>query len=90
MKNLIISLSILVMVISSSGNKKQNADLVIINGKVLTIDKDNPIAESIAVNGERIIAVGSLQEIKEYIKKGKTVIIDARGRLVIPWSFRPA
>jgi predicted amidohydrolase YtcJ len=84
MKNLIISLSILVMVISSSGNKKQNADLVIINGKVLTIDKDNPIAESIAVNGERIIAVGSLQEIKEYIKKGKTVIIDARGRLVIP------
>jgi predicted amidohydrolase YtcJ len=84
MKNLIISLSILVMVISSSGNKKQNADLVIINGNVLTIDKDNPIAESIAVNGERIIAVGSLQEIKEYIKKGKTVIIDARGRLVIP------
>jgi predicted amidohydrolase YtcJ len=84
MKNLIITLSILVMVISYSGIKKQNADLVIINGKVMTIDEGNPLAEAIAVSGERIIAVGSSKKIKEYIKKGKTVILDARGRLVIP------
>ena len=45
------------MITSCSNNKKEKADLVIINGKVLTIDKDNPIAEAIAIKGERIIAV---------------------------------
>lgn len=84
MKSLFISLSIIAMVISVPGNKIPKADLVIINGKVLTIDKNNPAAEAIAVSGEKIIAVGSSKTIKRYIEKGKTKIIDARGRLVIP------
>jgi hypothetical protein len=84
MKNLIISISIIIMVVSCSNSKKEKADLVIINGKVLTIDKDNPYAEAIAVSGERIIAVGASEKIKKYVEKGKTEIIDARGRLVIP------
>jgi predicted amidohydrolase YtcJ len=57
---------------------------VIINGKVLTIDKDNPSAEAIAIKGEKIIAVGSAKQIEKYIEKGKTEVIDAKGRLVIP------
>jgi predicted amidohydrolase YtcJ len=69
---------------SASCGKKQKADLVIINGKVLTIDKDNPSAEAIAIKGEKIIAVGSAKQIEKYIEKGKTEVIDAKGRLVIP------
>lgn len=84
MKNLIISLSIITMVISCSNNKKEKADLVIINGKVLTIDKDNPMAEAIAVKGEKIIAVGTIRKISGMIDEGVTRIIDAHGRLVIP------
>jgi len=68
----------------SSCTQHQKADLVIINGKVLTIDKDNPSAEAIAVSGEKIIRVGTLREIKAYIVKGRTEVIDAKGRLVIP------
>jgi len=84
MANIIISLSILIMTISYPNSKKEKADLVIINGKVLTIDKDNPVSEAIAVKGEKIIAVGTSSEISHMISKGLTKVIDAGGRLVIP------
>jgi predicted amidohydrolase YtcJ len=84
MKNPTILLSVIIMISLTSLSKKEKADLVIINGKVLTIDKNNPAAEAIAVSGEKIIAVGSSKTIKPYIEKGKTKVIDARGRLVIP------
>jgi predicted amidohydrolase YtcJ len=84
MKNLTILFSIIIMTSSASYSKKEKADLVILNGKVLTIDKENPYAEAIAVSGERIIDVGPSAKIKKHIVKGKTKIIDASGRLVIP------
>lgn len=84
MKKLILSLSITIMIISASCNQKELADLVIINGKVLTIDKDKPSAEAIAIRGEMIIAVGSTAEISGLIHKGTTKVIDAGGKLVIP------
>jgi predicted amidohydrolase YtcJ len=84
MKNLITLLSIITMIISCSNNKKEKADLVIINGKVLTIDKDNPLAQAIAIKGEKIIAVGTTQKISGMIDKSSTKVIDAGGRLVIP------
>ena len=58
--------------------KHEKADLVIINGKVLTIDKDNPSAEAIAIKGEKIIAVGTTSEISALIEKCCTKVIDAR------------
>jgi predicted amidohydrolase YtcJ len=84
MRKLIILLSITIMIISNAYSQKEKADLIIINGKVLTIDKDNPMAEAVAIKGETIIAVGSLINILKLAEEGKTEIIDARGRLVIP------
>jgi predicted amidohydrolase YtcJ len=84
MKSLIISLSILIMTVSLSCARKEKADLVILNGKVLTIDKDNPSAQAVAISGENIIAVGTTSEISSMIIKGSTKVIDAGGRLVIP------
>ena len=84
MKILITLLSIITMIISCSNKKKEKADLVIVNGKVLTIDKDNPMAQAIAIKGEKIIAVGTTQKISGMIDKNSTKVIDAGGRLVIP------
>jgi len=84
MKILIITLSIITMIISGSITQVEKADMVIINGKVLTIDKDNPTAEAIAIKGEKIIAVGTTAKISGMIDKGQTRVIDAAGRLVIP------
>ena len=60
------------------------ADLVIKNAKVVTVDKENPEAEAVAFVGEFIVDVTSNRKIAKYIQKGKTEVIDAKGRLVIP------
>ena len=72
------------MMYVNSCEEIEKADLVIINGKVLTINKDNPTAEAVAMKGETIIAVGSTAQISRMIQEGTTTVIDARGRLVIP------
>ena len=59
------------------------ADLVLRNGKVVTVDEAVPEAEAVAVTGDRIIAVGSDEEISDHIG-GATEVIDLQGRLVIP------
>jgi len=84
MKILIASLSIIIISMIPSCSSQEKADLVIINGKILTIDKDNPFAEAIAVKDEIIIAVGTSEKVKRFIGEGKTSVIDAKGRLVIP------
>ncbi|HUS86638.1 MAG TPA: amidohydrolase [Bacteroidales bacterium] len=71
------------LLVAASCNTER-ADMVIINGKVVTIDKDNPEAEAIAIKGEKIIAVGSTRSIQKYIEDSTTKIVDAQGRLVIP------
>lgn len=60
------------------------ADLVIMNAKVVTVDKENPEAEAVAFVGEFIVDVTSNMNIAKYIQEGKTEVIDAGGRLVIP------
>jgi len=84
MRQLIFSFIIITMSIFPSCGNREKADLVIINGKVLTIDESNPLSEGIAIKGERIIAVGRTKEIRKFIETEKTGVIDARGRLVIP------
>jgi len=83
MKRFSIIISLITMVITSYGIQDK-ADLVIINGKVITIDNENPSAEAIAVKGEMIVAVGKTASIKNWIEEGKTEVIEAAGRLVIP------
>jgi predicted amidohydrolase YtcJ len=59
------------------------ADLVILNAKILTIDKDNPTAEAIAIRGEWIVEVGKKKNIEKYIDEA-TKVVDAEGKLVFP------
>ena len=84
MKNIIFSISIIIMAAISSCSPKEKADLVIINGKIFTVDEAKPIVQAIAIKGENIIAVGTTSEISALIEKNSTKIIDAGGRLVIP------
>ena len=53
------------------------ADLVITGGNVLTMDADNPVAEAVAVRGDRILAVGSNEDILNLANAGKQYEIDA-------------
>jgi predicted amidohydrolase YtcJ len=75
---------LLFMPLSISCSEKNKAGLVILNGKALTIDEKNPMAEAVAIDGGKIIAVGTTKKISSFISEGFTKVIDARGRLVIP------
>ncbi|WP_153971378.1 amidohydrolase [Romboutsia faecis] len=60
-----------------------NNDIVIINAKVYTIDKEDSIKESIAIKNKKIIYVGNNKDINKYIKKD-TKVIDAKGNIILP------
>jgi predicted amidohydrolase YtcJ len=59
------------------------ADLVLINGKVWTVERDMPEAQAVAVWRDRILKVGSDADIKPLIGE-KTKVIDLKGRRVTP------
>ena len=64
-------------------SNEQSATLAIINGKIVTMNPLQPEAEVIAVNGNTILAVGSMQEIEGYIDQN-TRVIDLDGKLAVP------
>ena len=66
-----------------ANNPSFAADLIIVNGNMHTMDRNHPTAEAIAIDGNRIIAVGSNDEIKK-LAGANTKVIDAKGQLVLP------
>ena len=58
-------------------------DLVLINGKILTMDASSSIAEAIAVRDGKILAVGSGASIKALIGT-QTRVLDVAGKTVVP------
>jgi predicted amidohydrolase YtcJ len=69
--------------LTGCAKKEQPADLVLTNGKVVTMDESLPEAEALAVSGDRIVAVGSAKKIRAYIGDA-TRVIDLEGKLAIP------
>ena len=59
------------------------ADIAVVHGKVVTIDKSFSIAQAVAIRDGKIVAVGSDDDIRKHIGEG-TRVIDARGRVVVP------
>lgn len=59
------------------------ADLVLTNGKIVTVDPEVPEAEALAVTGYTILAVGSAEEISAHVGPG-TRIMDLEGKLAVP------
>ena len=60
-----------------------SATLVLLNGKIVTVDDGVPEGEAIAVRGDRILSVGRNEEIERLIGPD-TEVIDLQGRLAIP------
>src|SRR5579859_758583 len=60
-----------------------DADLVVFNAKVYTVDPLAPRAEGFAVKGGRFVAVGSSEDVKSLIGK-RTEAFDARQMTIVP------
>jgi hypothetical protein len=60
-----------------------DADLILHNGKVVTVDEKFSVAQALAVKGERILAVGSNAEILK-LAGPKTETVDLAGKTLLP------
>jgi predicted amidohydrolase YtcJ len=58
-------------------------DIVVINGKILTMDSQSSVAEALAVRDGKILATGSNVSIKS-LAGAQTRVIDVAGKTVIP------
>ena len=62
---------------------KQYADVIYINGTILTIDSHNSQAEALAVAEEYIVAVGDKKDVLN-LQGAQTKIVDLQGRTLLP------
>ena len=69
--------------VAAGAAAQPRADLVLVNGTVVTVDGGNAVAEAIAVSGGKIVAVGTTAEIKARAGTG-TRVIDLAGKSVMP------
>ncbi|MBI4245820.1 MAG: amidohydrolase family protein [Candidatus Rokubacteria bacterium] len=60
-----------------------HADMVLVNGKVVTVDKGFSIQEAVAIRDGKILAVGPTSDIRA-LAGAETKVIDLQGRTVIP------
>jgi len=59
------------------------ADLVLYNGKIFTVDTNQPWATAVAIRDGKFVAVGSDADVKKLAGKN-TEMVDLKGRLALP------
>jgi predicted amidohydrolase YtcJ len=69
--------------LSTPAAQTGNADIVLVNGNVITVDASDRIAQAVAIAGGKIIAVGGNDEIQRLAGSG-TERIDLKGQTVTP------
>ncbi len=60
-----------------------SATLILSNGNIVTIDADDTVYSSIAIQGDRILALGTDEEMEKHASP-ETLILDLEGRTVTP------
>jgi predicted amidohydrolase YtcJ len=77
------TLLLLAVMASASPAWAQPADLVLLNGRVYTLDPARPWSEAVAISGDRIVAVGATADMASWRGPG-TRVIDLQGRFALP------
>jgi len=67
----------------NSVSGRDQADSVMMNGKVITVDKEFSIRQAVAVKDGRIIRVGTNNEVKALIGSN-TKVLDIKGKSMLP------
>lgn len=59
------------------------ADLILVNGQFHTVDRENPLAEAVAVRDGKFLEVGTVAEVMQHHGDG-TKVVDLKGHTAIP------
>jgi len=79
---------VLALSLAAAAAAAQPADLVLVNGRVYTLDASRPWAEGLAITGDRIAAVGTTAEMRKRTGP-RTRTIDLAGASSRPASTTP-
>ncbi len=83
MKFVLLAMGFLCLSVMIVMAQQPPVDLVILHGHVWTVDHAHPQAEAVAINGNKIVAVGADAQISKWIGP-TTKKIDAQGNSVLP------
>jgi predicted amidohydrolase YtcJ len=64
------------------GRRQKEVSMLLVNGVVYTVNEQQPVAEAVAIQGDRIVAVGSTEELRS--KYAADTTIDLKGKPVYP------
>lgn len=81
-----ILLASIFLSVTNISQAQQGTDIIIINGKISTLDENNTVTEAVAIAGSKILATGSNRQMLK-LKTKQTKIIDAKGNRVVPGLF---
>jgi len=76
-------IAILFFLLACKAAAGQDADLLLVNGRIVTVDERFRVVQALAIRGERIVATGGSAQMRKLAAPGARVI-DLRGRTVIP------
>src|ERR1041385_7514002 len=68
---------------SEANRASLDADMIIVNAKVITVDPAFSVARGVAIKDGKIIGVGGEAEVRRYAGP-TTNVLDAQGKTVIP------
>jgi len=77
------SMLLLAISVLACAPSEDPADLVLMNGRIVTMDPANPVVEAVAARGQKLVAVGSNAAAEGLIGPG-TEVIDLDGALAVP------
>lgn len=72
------------LLVGAGASRAANADLILHNGKIVTVDSRFSIAQAVAITGNKIAAVGSDASILASERGPATRVVDLHGRTVLP------
>jgi len=85
MTNRLVLITVLTVVASAASAQAQvsAADTILVNGKIITLDDASTIVQAIAIRDDKILAVGSNDDVRKR-SDGRTHVIDLEGHTVVP------
>src|SRR5215211_6857317 len=79
----VAALTALAAIVPRLAAQQPSADLILVNGRVLTVDSSDRVVQAVAIGGNRIMAVGTTADV-ERLAGTNTRRIDLQGRAVTP------
>jgi imidazolonepropionase-like amidohydrolase len=76
-------LGVFLLALASAAMAQPRVDVVFVNGRVLTVDDRNTVAQAIAIGDGKIVAVGTSEEIRARAA-ARTRVVDLAGKTVMP------